>query len=137
MRMGSFEKRVKALCYGMDFTHGIRRALTGALILVYFISLGFNVIAVTTLLAVSTLIMTFFEFPTGAVADYDSRKKSLMISFLLFSVAFFGIFMTETFWVIAVFWIISDIAWTFSTGAGSAWAIDALGIVLTHAVTRR
>mgnify|MGYP006424953371 CR=1 FL=1 len=84
-----FEKKSKSLSYGIDFTHGMRRALTSALILIYFISLGFNVIAVTTLLAISTLIMTFFEFPTGAVADYDSRKKSILISFLLMFISFF------------------------------------------------
>jgi len=62
------------------------------------------------------------------VADYDSRKKSLMISFFLFAFAFLGIYFASSFWLIAVFWVLSDVAWTFSTGAGSAWAIDALDI---------
>jgi MFS transporter, DHA3 family, tetracycline resistance protein len=121
-----FEKKSKSLSYGIDFTHGMRRALTSALILIYFISLGFNVIAVTTLLAISTLIMTFFEFPTGAVADYDSRKKSILISFLLMFISFLGIFLFRNFWVLAGFWILSDIAWTFSSGANSAWIVDTL-----------
>jgi MFS family permease len=112
----------------MEFTHGMRRALIWALALIYFVSLGFEVIAVTTLFAVSTIIMVFFEFPTGAIADYDSRKKSLMISFFLMFVAFFGIFWFDTFWRIVPFWILGDIAWTFSTGAGGAWVIDALDL---------
>ena len=70
-----FETKVKSLKYGIEFTHGVRRALMGALALIYFISFGFSVISVTTLFAVSTLIMMFFEFPTSAIADYDSRKK--------------------------------------------------------------
>ncbi len=86
--MMKFSTKVKAIRNGMDFTHGVRRALVGALMLVYLISLGFDVVAVTTLFAVSTLVMTFFEFPTGAIADYDSRKKSLMISFFLIAVSF-------------------------------------------------
>lgn len=122
----NFEKKTKSILYGMEFTHGIRRALMGALALVYFISLGFNIITVTTLFAVSTLIMMFFEFPTGAIADYDSRKKSIVISFLLMSLAFFGLFIFQNFWLLAISWIIGDIAWTFSTGANSSWAIDAL-----------
>ena len=71
--------------------------------------------------------MIFFEFPTGAIADYDSRKKSLMISFFLMFVSFLGIFLSNNFWALSSFWILSDIARTFSTGASSAWVIDALG----------
>jgi len=121
-----FSVKTKALSYGMDFTHGIRRALVTALILVYFLSLGFNVIAVTSLFAISKIFMALFEFPTGAIADYDSRKKSLMISLFLFFVAFLGIFLFKNFWILAGFWILNDIAWTFSSGVNSAWAIDAL-----------
>ncbi|MAG76044.1 MAG: hypothetical protein CL811_04710 [Colwelliaceae bacterium] len=124
----TFEKKTKSILYGMEFTHGIRRALVWALALVYFVSLGFPIIPITTLFAVSTIIMVLFEFPTGAIADYDSRKKSLMISFFLMFVAFLGIFLFTEFWIIVPFWILGDIAWAFSSGAGSAWAIDALKI---------
>ncbi len=74
-----FSKKVKSLLYGMEFTHGMRRAIMGALGLIYFLSFGFNIISVTTLFAVSTIVRALFEFPTGAIADYDSRKKSIMI----------------------------------------------------------
>tara|TARA_Y100000310_G_C20621320_1_gene783464 strand:+ start:343 stop:1539 length:1197 start_codon:yes stop_codon:yes gene_type:complete len=123
-----FEKKVKSLRYSMEFSHGIRRALMGALGLIYFLSFGFNIISVTTLFAVSTIIMVFFEFPTGAIADYDSRKKSIMISFFLIAVAFFGLFIFKSFWLLAGSWILGDIAWTFYSGAGGAWSIDALKI---------
>jgi MFS family permease len=121
-----FSTKVKAIRNGMDFTHGVRRALVGALMLIYLISLGFDVVAVATLFAVGTVVMLVFEFPTGAIADYDSRKKSLMISFILMSVSFFGIFLFKNFWVIAGFWMLQEIAWAFCSGAGTAWAIDAL-----------
>ena len=121
-----FEKKTKFINYGMEFTHGVRRALMFALALLYFLSLGFSVISVTTLFAISILIMTLFEFPTGAIADYDSRKKSLLISFLLLSIAFFGLFIFSNFWLLAVSWILGDIAWSFSSGASSAWVIDSL-----------
>jgi len=123
-----FSTKVKSLRYGMEFTHGMRRALVSALILVYFISLGFNIVAITTLFAVSTIIMTFFEFPTGAISDYDSRKKSILISFFLTAIAFFGVFIFRNFWILAAFWVLKDIAWTFYSGAGGAWSIDALNI---------
>jgi len=121
-----FSTKVKSIRNGMEFSHGLRRALVGALMLVYLISLGFDVIAITTLFAVSLFIGLLLEFPTGAVADYDSRKKSLMISFFLMGLSFLGIFLFKSFWVIAGFWVMQEIAWTFSSGAGSAWAIDAL-----------
>ena len=69
----------------MEFTHGIRRAVLSSLGLVYFLSLGFDIVLVTSLFALSTMIMTLFEFPTGAIADHDSRKKSLAIGFLCLS----------------------------------------------------
>lgn len=123
-----FSTKVRAIWYSMDFTHGVRRSLILGLALIYFISLGFNVVWVSTLFAVTSLLSLFLEFPTGAVADYDSRKKSLMISYSLFSIAFLGIFFVSSFWLIAVFWILSEVARTFNTGAGSAMIIDALGI---------
>lgn len=121
-----FSTKTKAIWSGMEFSHGVRRALFGTLMLVYLISLGFDIIAVTTLFAVSTLVMTFFEFPTSAIADYDSRKKSLLISFFLMGVSYLGVFLFRNFWAIAGFLILQDIAWTFTSGASSAWAIDAL-----------
>ena len=126
--MMEFSTKVKTLLYGMDFSHGIRRALMGTLGIIYFLSFGFNIVSITTLFAVSTLIMTFFEFPTGAVADYDSRKKSIMISYFLMSLAFFGLFIFKSFWFLAGSWILGDIAWTFFSGCSSAWSIDALKI---------
>lgn len=122
----SFSNKVITLSNMMELTHGLRRSLVNALALIYFLSLDFDIVAVTTLFAASTLIMTLFEFPTGALADYDSRKKSLFISFFLMGISFSGIFVFDQFWVLACFWILGDIAFTFSTGARSAWAIDAL-----------
>jgi MFS family permease len=123
-----FLTKTKSLLYGLEFSHGIRRALMATLGIIYFLSFGFNVVSVTTLFAISTLIMTFFEFPTGAIADYDSRKKSIMIGFFLLSIAFFGLFLFNNFWLLSLSWILGDIAWTFCSGAQGAWAIDALKI---------
>jgi len=121
-----FKKKTKSIFYGMEFTHGIRRALIGALMVVYLISLGFNLLWVTTMIAVAGIIGLFFEFPTGAIADHNSRKKSLVISFFLFFISFLGIFIFTNFWLISIFAVLAEIAWTFSSGANMAWAIDNL-----------
>ncbi len=122
-----FETKTKSLMYGMEFTHGVRRAILSALGLLYFLSFGFSLISVTTLFSISTIIMLLFEFPTAAIADFDSRRKSLLISFFLMFVAFLGLFYFRTFWPLAFFWILGDIAWTFCSGANYAWVIDTLG----------
>jgi MFS family permease len=122
----NYINKTKSIYYSMEFTHGMRRALMSSLALVYFIYLGFSVVSVTTLFAVSVIILTFFEFPTGAIADYDSRKRSVTICFLLMSFAFFGLFFFKNFWLLAASWILMDISWTFYSGAGVAWAIDNL-----------
>tara|TARA_Y100000034_G_scaffold136858_1_gene216436 strand:- start:3447 stop:4652 length:1206 start_codon:yes stop_codon:yes gene_type:complete len=121
-----FRKKTKSLLFGMEFTNGLRRSIMAALALIYFLSLGFNLVSVTTLFAISGIIMVLFEIPTGTIADYDSRKKSLIISHLLLAIAFLGVFLFTNFWFLAFFWILGDVAWTFSSGVSLAWAIDSL-----------
>ena len=122
----SFEYKTKAMLWGSEFINGIRRDLVAALALIYFIFLGHDVLAVTTLFAASRLIFLFFEFPTGAFADHYSRKKSVIISFILMGVAFLGIFIFKNFWYIGFFYVLHDIAWTFQSGTTTAWAVDNL-----------
>jgi MFS family permease len=119
-----WQKRVVAIWASMKVVVGIRRTLIMTMALLYFLSIGIPVFWITTLFAVSSLIAVFAEFPTGAVADYESRKKSLLICFFLFGISYLGIFLVSNFWLIAVFWILAEIAWTFNTGAGGAWIVD-------------
>jgi MFS family permease len=126
MSLLNFETKAKSLFYGMEFTNGIRRELVNALAIIYFLSLGHNIVAITTMFAVSRILMILFEFPSGAFADNYSRKKSILISFALMTIAFLGIFSFKSFWLIAIFFILHDIAWTFQSGTTSAWVIDTL-----------
>jgi MFS family permease len=122
----SIEYKTKAMLWGSEFINGIRRDLVAALILIYFIFLGHDILAVTTLFAASKLVFLFFEFPTGAFADQHSRKKSVIISFTLMTLSFLGIFTFQNFWYLAFFYILGDIAWTFQSGTTTAWAVDNL-----------
>ena len=125
-RFKDFESRTKAIFYGMEFTNGIRRDIVGSLMLLYLLSLGHEVLAVTSMFAASRIIMTLFEFPTGAFADQYSRKKSVLISFSLMALAFLGIFIFRNFWLLALMYVLHDIAWTFQSGTTTAWVIDTL-----------
>jgi MFS family permease len=120
------EYKTKAMLWGSELINGIRRDLVAALMLIYFISLGYDVLAVTTMFALSRLVFLFIEFPTGAFADHYSRKKSVIISFVLMALSFFGIFIFTDFWIISAFYILGDIAWTFQSGTTTAWAVDNL-----------
>ncbi len=131
-KIAEFEFKAKSIFYGMELTNGIRRELVSVLLIIYFLTLGHKLVAVTTMFAASKIIMTFFEFPTGAFADHYSRKMSIMISFFLMSAAFFGIFIFENFWLLALCFILQDIAWTFQSGTTTAWIIDALDIGDKH-----
>ena len=122
----SFEYKTKAMLWGSEFVNGIRRDLVAALALIYFIGLGHDVLAVTTLFAASRLIFLVLEFPTGSFADHYSRKKSVIISFGLISISFLGIFVFKNFWYLSFFYVLSDIAWTFQSGTTTAWAVDNL-----------
>jgi MFS family permease len=123
----NFEKTQKSLYYGTDFTNGLRRTLCATLGLLYFLSLGFSLIHITTLFAVAGIFLISFEFITGPVADHFSRKLSMILAFALMGIAFLGIFLSTNFWLIAFFWVLNDIAWTFQSGANTAWIVDALG----------
>ena len=123
-----FKERTVGIWAGMKFTIGVRRVLIMSMALIYFVSIGIPIFWITSLFAVGNLIAVFMEFPTGAVADYDSRRKSLMISFFLLAFAYFGIFLVSSFWMISFFWIMGEIAWTFNTGASGAWVVDNLKV---------
>ncbi|MFH1589751.1 MAG: MFS transporter [archaeon] len=127
MVLKTLEYKTKAMLWGGDFINGIRRDLVAALILLYFILLGHDVLAVTMMFAVSRLLLMLFEFPAGTFADNYSRKKSVIISFSLMAIAFLGIFIFKNFWYLSIFYIMHDVAWAFQSGKATAWAVDNLG----------
>lgn len=97
-----------------------------ALAILYFLSFGFDLVKVTSLFAISALILVIFNIFTGPSSDHFSRKKFILISFFLMGLAFFGLFFFSSFALLGLSWILGDIAWSFQTGTASAWIIDAL-----------
>ena len=121
-------RRSRSLFYGLECVNGFRRALFWSLILLFFLSLGVPLLSVTTLFAFSSVVMILFEFPTGAFADHYSRRASVLISFFLMFVSFFGFSLFQNFWILAFFFVLQDVAWTFQSGTTTAWIIDELRI---------
>ena len=118
--------KTRRVFFSIEFVNGIRRAILFTLALLYFVSLGYDPVKVTAVMAISRVLLSIFEFPTGAFADYYSRKKSVILSFAIMGLAFAGFFFFKGFWQLSLCYILSDIGWTFQSGISMAWAIDAL-----------
>ncbi|MBN2459472.1 MFS transporter [Candidatus Woesearchaeota archaeon] len=118
--------KIKKIFFGMEFINGIRRTIFFTLALLYFISLGHDPVKVVAMFAVSRIILAAVEFPTGAFADYYSRKKSIVLSFFIMGIGLSGFFFTSNFWMLSFFYILQDIGWSFQSGTTTAWAIDSL-----------
>jgi MFS family permease len=117
---------MKSIFYSMEFTNGFRRYFFFFMILLYFIYLGHSAVAATAMFAVSRIVLTIFELPTGAFADYFSRKTSIIISFILMTISHIGFFVFTNFWLLSLAYILSDIGWSFQSGTNTAWIIDTL-----------
>lgn len=90
----------------------------------YLQFLDFKQVAVIT--AVQVFTQNLFEIPTGAFADLVGRKTSVTISYILFSLAMFGIALSRSFWPIIIFEIMRSLANSFFSGSMEALLYDTL-----------
>lgn len=72
------------------------------------------------------LSILLFEMPTGLVADFFGRKKSLVIGTFILGAAHLLEGSFPEFWAIAVGAALWGIGWTFISGAEQAWISDEL-----------
>ena len=69
-----------------------------------------------------------FEVPTGVVADIYSRRLSVIIGTFLFGIGFIVEASFPIFGFIIIAQVIWGTAWTFISGAHSAWITDEVGV---------
>ncbi len=67
------------------------------------------------------------EVPTGVVADRYSRKWSMVIGFVAVGVAQIAAGVADTFALLVVTQVVWGVAYTFRSGADTAWITDELG----------
>ena len=84
-----------------------------------------QLVLVGTTLEVTSFI---FEIPTGIVADVFSRRLSVIIGTFLFGIGFLVEASLPVFGIILLAQLIWGIAWTFISGAHSAWIADEVGV---------
>lgn len=92
----------------------------------FLISRGLNLFEVNLVNLTFFTTLFFCEIPTGAIADVFGRKKSFLISCLLWTISF-GLYSTmSSFAGFALAEGIGAIGMTFATGAFQAWLKDKL-----------
>ena len=95
---------------------------------IYYVSqAGLNplqLVLVGTIMEVTILLM---EMPTGLIADYFGRKKSLVLGTFIMGAAHLLEGSIPEFWAIAVGAVLWGVGWTFISGAEQAWIADELG----------
>lgn len=85
----------------------------------------FQLVLVGTALEVTAFL---FEVPTGIIADMVSRRLSVIIGTFLFGIGFLVEASFPIFWVIILAQVIWGTAWTFISGAHTAWITDEVGV---------
>ncbi|MGN1387461.1 MAG: MFS transporter, partial [Bacillus sp. (in: firmicutes)] len=87
---------------------------------------GLNPLQLVLVGTIMELSILLFEMPTGLVADFFGRKKSLVIGTFILGAAHVLEGSIPEFWAIAVGAALWGIGWTFISGAEQAWIADEL-----------
>lgn len=90
----------------------------------YLRFLDFKEIGILT--AVKLVSSNIFEVPTGVFADVFGRKKSIVISFFLYSLVMFGFANVSVFWMFIVLDILKALSNAFFSGSLEALVYDSL-----------
>lgn len=96
----------------------------------FLLDAGLNIFQVFLVNAIFSAGMTFFEFPTGILADTGGRRISFLLSTLILSAGtlgyVFGARMAENVLALSVASVVMGLGFTFYSGAVEAWLVDAL-----------
>lgn len=94
---------------------------------IYYVSqAGLNPLQLVLIGTIMECTVLLFEIPTGLVADFFGRKKSLVIGTFIIGAAHLLEGSFPAFWAIAVGAALWGIGWTFISGAEQAWVADEL-----------
>ncbi|MBU1130458.1 hypothetical protein KKE45_04030, partial [Patescibacteria group bacterium] len=97
--MTSFKSRNIKIAYILSFLSDLYFPIS-VWIFYYSRFLNFKQIAILT--TIKVVASNFFEIPTSAFADIYGRKKSVIVSFVLFALAMFVFAYTFNFWIFVI-----------------------------------
>lgn len=118
---------IKNIYYFLTSSRSFSIHIVFTLNAIYYVSqAGLNPLQLVLIGTIMELTVLLFEIPTGLVADFFGRKKSLVVGTFIIGVAHILEGSFPTFWVIAVGAALWGIGWTFISGAEQAWIADEL-----------
>ncbi len=92
----------------------------------FLVSKGLSLLEINFLNCAFMLANFIFEIPTGAIADFLGRKKSVIIGLWIYSLSFFIYFFSDNFWQFLLAEIIGALAFSCISGALEALVVDSL-----------
>jgi len=114
--------------YLSSFISYFYNGIIGPLFVIYLLSINLNAAQIGVILSVQRIATIIFEIPTGVFADRHGRKKSLLISFFLFSLLSLIWFFTQNFYLLICLSVMGGFAYTFQSGAKESLLIDSLNL---------
>ncbi len=92
----------------------------------FFLSQGISFAQLSFIIILFNIANVVFEIPSGYFADIFGRKNSLIVSRLLFTIAFSVIVLINSYPAFLIGWALNGVALAFFSGADSALIYDTL-----------
>lgn len=129
----NFNKKIRAMKKKIIRKYATFVALEGLAISFFFatyqlflVEKGLSLLEINLLNACYMLANFCFEIPTGAIADFFGRRRSVIIGLWLFAFSFLLYFFAESFWQFLAAEIIGALAATCISGAAEALVFDSV-----------
>ena len=98
----------------------------GNILVIYYLTKGFNYAQIGTAMAIATIGTFLFEVPTGVVGDKISRKTSVLTGLALYPIGTLILIFLKNFLMLIAYSIITPLAVAFISGSLQAWLYDNL-----------
>ncbi|MFH2062219.1 MAG: MFS transporter [Candidatus Beckwithbacteria bacterium] len=116
----------KTVYYLVVFLQNLAMSMMVTSYVLFLYSKGLDPLQANLINAVFMIGNFFFEVPTGVYADYFGRKKSIMLFFLVWGIAHFIYFFSNSLQGFIIAELIAALGITFITGALDAWLVDSV-----------
>ena len=99
-----------------------------AFFLLFLLSKGISFTEIGILYATREIVINVFEIPSGIFADTYGRKNSLVISFLLYIISFLVFYLSDSFWIFFIAFVLYGFGDAFRSGTHKAMIMDYLKV---------
>lgn len=100
------------------------RMFVGATSITYLMSQGLDVSQISLLKSIQAITIVFGEYPTGLIADYFGRKKSLYLGLITAILGFLTFALGKSIFIFFIAEILTALSLCFWSGAYEAYSIE-------------